>query len=56
MEVQAERTQTSDLDAMKSALSERQVQQCYYVTGDADFVLVLTVASMAEYEALARRL
>lgn len=56
VEVHAERTQTPDLDAMKAALSGPEVQQCYYVTGDADFVLILTVSSMAEYEALARRL
>ncbi|MBS0450021.1 MAG: Lrp/AsnC family transcriptional regulator [Proteobacteria bacterium] len=56
VEVHAERTQTPDLDAMKAALSGPEVQQCYYVTGDADFVLVLTVSTMAEYEALARRL
>lgn len=33
-----------------------EVQQCYMVTGEADFVLVIAVASMAEYEALAARL
>lgn len=33
-----------------------EVQQCYYVTGDADFVLVVVVPSMAHYEALTRRL
>ncbi|MCJ8054774.1 Lrp/AsnC family transcriptional regulator [Shinella curvata] len=33
-----------------------QIQQCYYVTGEADFVLVIVVPSMAEYEALTRRL
>jgi Lrp/AsnC family leucine-responsive transcriptional regulator len=31
------------------------VQQCY-VTGEADFVLIVTAASMADYEALIRRL
>ena len=41
---------------MKVQLSGPEVQQCYYVTGDADFMLVITVATMAEYEALARRL
>jgi len=56
VEVQAERTRSADLDAMKGELSGPEVQQCYYVTGDADFMLVLTVASMADYEALARRL
>ncbi|TIO55284.1 MAG: Lrp/AsnC family transcriptional regulator, partial [Mesorhizobium sp.] len=33
-----------------------EVQQCYYVTGEADFILVVTVATMADYEALTRRL
>lgn len=33
-----------------------EIQQCYYVTGEADFILVIVVASMADYEALTRRL
>lgn len=33
-----------------------EVQQCYYVTGDADFMLVIVVPTMADYEALTRRL
>jgi len=33
-----------------------EVQQCYYVTDDFDFMLVLTVSCMAEYENLAQRL
>ncbi|WP_262298363.1 Lrp/AsnC family transcriptional regulator [Microvirga sesbaniae] len=33
-----------------------EVQQCYYVTGEADFVLVVVVPTMAAYEALTRRL
>lgn len=41
---------------MKAHLLGPEVQQCYYVTGDSDFVLVLTVATMAEYESIARRL
>jgi DNA-binding Lrp family transcriptional regulator len=32
------------------------VQQCYYVTGDWDFVLVLLVRDMAEYTRLTRDL
>lgn len=35
---------------------EPQIQQCYYVTGEADFVLVIVVPAMADYEALTRRL
>lgn len=44
------------LDALKASFSGREIQQCYYVTGNADFLLVVTVATMAEYQALARRL
>lgn len=32
------------------------VQQCYYVTGEADFVLVIVVSSMIEYEQITRQL
>lgn len=39
-----------------SLVASPEVQQCYYVTGDADFVVVITVATMNEYEALTRRL
>lgn len=35
---------------------EPAVQQCYSTTGDGDFLLVLNVASMEEYEALSERL
>jgi Lrp/AsnC family transcriptional regulator, leucine-responsive regulatory protein len=48
---------TGLIDAAKQSFAEApEVQQCYFVTGEADFVLVMTVATMAEYEALARRL
>ncbi len=33
-----------------------EVQQCYYVTGEADFILIVVVPSMAEYETLTRRI
>ena len=33
-----------------------EVQQCYYVTGDVDFVLVVVVPTMKDYEDLTRRL
>ena len=36
--------------------AESAVQQCYSVTGEADYLLIVTVASMADYEALTRRL
>jgi Lrp/AsnC family leucine-responsive transcriptional regulator len=33
-----------------------EVQQCYYVTGEGDFVLIVTASDMAEYEAITSRL
>lgn len=56
VEVHADRTQSADLELMKQTFSGPEIQQCYYVTGDADFMLVLTVASMSQYQALTQRL
>lgn len=56
VEVHADRTQSADLALMKRDFSGPQIQQCYYVTGDADFLLVLTVANMGEFQKLAQRL
>lgn len=44
------------LDAFKTAMrAAPEVMQCYYVTGEADFVLILTARDMADYEAFTRR-
>ena len=57
VEVSVESERLDLLDAVKARLaSAPEVQQCYYVTGEADFVLVVTVPTMAAYEALTRRL
>lgn len=57
VEVQIESERVDLLDAAKASFAAApEVQQCYYVTGEADFILVLTVATMGEYEAVARRL
>jgi DNA-binding Lrp family transcriptional regulator len=57
VDVQVESERLDMLDATKRSFSSApEVQQCYYVTGDADFVLIITVASMGEYEALTRKL
>ncbi|MGB0683299.1 MAG: Lrp/AsnC family transcriptional regulator [Magnetovibrionaceae bacterium] len=39
----------------RQAINETRVQQCFYVTGDADFILVVTALDMADYEAFTRR-
>ena len=36
--------------------AEPAVQQCYAITGEADYLLIVNVASMADYDALAERL
>ena len=33
-----------------------EVQQCYYVTGEADFILIVTAEDIAAYERLTRRI
>ncbi len=55
VEMNNERAELIDA-AKKSFATAPEIQQCYYVTGEADFVLILTVATMSEYEALTRRL
>ncbi|AUL47898.1 AsnC family transcriptional regulator [Bordetella trematum] len=37
-------------------LAEPAVQQCYPITGEADYLLVITASNMADYEALTERL
>lgn len=45
------------LDRARSSFTScPQVQQCYYVAGEWDFVLVLCVADMSEYTELTREL
>lgn len=42
--------------AKNSFRSAPEVQQCYYVTGETDFILVIVSPSMHDYEKLTRRL
>lgn len=45
-----------EIDAMKARFrAAPEVQQCFYVTGEADFVLVVLVESMSAYEDFTRR-
>ena len=41
---------------VKRILKEQQVQQCYYITGDADFCLICTSKDMDDFEELTQRL
>lgn len=55
--VSAENEAIELLDEMRARFEAcEQVQQCYYVTGDVDFILILCCRDMAEYTALTRTL
>lgn len=55
--VELDRETLQQLDVFrKRARNEPQVQQCYYVTGEADFILVCSAQDMADFEALTHRL
>jgi len=55
--LQVERERPELLASLKRWLAEeRQIQQVFYVTGDADFVLVATASDTESYDALMTRL
>ena len=47
---------TTHDETKKSFVDAPEVQQCYYVTGEVDFILLVIVRTMADYEAITRRL
>ena len=56
-EVEVENERLDLLDAMKRTfLACTQVQQCYYVAGECDFVLIMAVKNMEQYTELTRTL
>ncbi len=56
VEVELERERTDLLDEFRrSMLALDDVQQCYYVTGHTDFILIVTSADMAAYEEFSRQ-
>lgn len=55
--VELERERIDELDAFsRRVAADPQVQQCYYVTGEADFCLICIARDMADFEALTQRL
>lgn len=52
------KTDTGDQigEIKRQFLDAPEIQQCYYVTGEVDIVLIVVVGDMAEYEALTQRL
>ncbi len=56
-EVEVENERLDLLDDMKKAfLACPQVQQCFYVAGECDFVLIMLVKNMEQYTQLTREL
>lgn len=57
VEVILKQGSANNIDNFKQqVLDHPQVQQCYYVAGNSDFVLVTTAKNMLEYEKLTREL
>ncbi|WP_456295452.1 Lrp/AsnC family transcriptional regulator [Vibrio sp. AK197] len=52
VEVKVDKTQAEDMKLLKESFSGPEVQQCYYVTGEADFMLVLLVPDMERFQIL----
>lgn len=50
VEVRVNKTHITDLEQLKTSFSGAEIQQCYYVTGEADFMLVLLVPSMKRFQ------
>lgn len=43
-------------EAKRAFAAAPDIQQCYYVTGEADFILLIVVPTMAHYETLTQQL
>lgn len=57
VEVEVISETAEQIESAKREFAETpEIQQCYYVTGEADFILVVVVPNMAAYEVLTRRL
>ncbi len=56
VQVTLERERADLMDDFKKAMKQNDiVQQCYYVTGSSDFILVITAQDMEDYDAFTRR-
>ena len=55
VQVSLERERADLMDAFKKEMkNNKAVQQCYYVTGSSDFILVVTAADMEGYDRFTR--
>jgi len=57
VEVTLEREGAAQFESFKRRmLAAVEVQQCYYITGEGDFILIITAANLEEYEKIIERL
>jgi len=57
VEVTIKQGAAQNIDKFKKKMLDcEQVQQCFYVTGQADFILIITTKNMLEYENLTKKL
>lgn len=55
VQVSMERERADLMDAFKLDMKKNEaVQQCYYVTGSSDFILIVTAVDMADYDRFTR--
>ncbi|AXY76349.1 Lrp/AsnC family transcriptional regulator [Paraflavitalea soli] len=56
VEVALERCGSQDIEKFKQSMLQcSEVMQCYYVTGSYDFVIIVNMATMQEYELFTRK-
>ena len=56
VEVTLQNERPAELDRFKDKMKAApEVMQCYYVTGNADFILILSAKDMADYDDFTRR-
>lgn len=56
VEVELERERIDLLDEFRrSVLALQEVQQCYYITGHADFILIVLAKNMKDYDRFSRQ-
>lgn len=56
VQVSVERERPDLLDEFKKSVQRSpEISQCFYVTGDVDFVLIVNIADLVEYEAFTKR-
>ncbi len=57
VQVEPRRGGAHTVDAFKREIATfLEIQQCCYVTGEYDFILIVTARDMADYDALTRRI